>query len=400
MISVDEALERLLEGVEPLGGVDDIPLHEALGRVLAEDLIAKRTQPSFDASAMDGYALRAEDLSDPGKSVAVVGESAAGRAFERAIVPGEAVRIFTGAPVPAGADTILVQEDAERLPDGRLKATSALRANLHIRRAGADFSEGQLLLSAGTLLRPGALALAASGGYPVLPVRERPRVAILATGDELVPPGAPVGPSQIVASNGYGVAAIVRAAGGEALDYGIAPDDPEVIGQRVQRGLDEGVDILVTIGGVSVGDHDHIGEVYAAKGVELGFWKVAMRPGKPIMTGRLGKTRLIGLPGNPASSLVSSTLFLKPLIERLAGRSARQGLQKGRLGAPVRANGARSDFIRATTTEVDGEVRVFPLDRQDSSLLSVYAEASALLMRPISAAAAEAGEPCLYLPLD
>ena len=400
LISVDAAYRLLLQDAAPIGRTEELPLGLAAGRVLASDLVALRTQPSFDASAMDGYAVRSADLASGPMPLRLIGEAAAGRAFDGAVGPGETVRIFTGAPVPAGADAILVQEDATVDPSGRILPGKTVVERQHVRFAGVDFREGDALLRGGMFLSPGAVALAASGGHPTVMVRRRPRVAILATGDELVPPGVTPGPAQIVASNGFGVAAMVAAAGGEALDYGIAPDDRAAIGARLDQALVDGADIVVTIGGASVGDHDLVGSVFAARGVMLDFWKVAMRPGKPLMAGRLDDMRIVGLPGNPASSMVASLLFLAPLVSRLAGRADGARYQNGTLGADVPENGERTDFVRSVVTIAeDGTTTVTPLPRQDSSLLSIYAHAQGLLVRPPGAAPAATGEPCRYVPL-
>ena len=394
---VEDALADLLEGVGALTGTESVPLRLAAGRVLARDVIALRTQPDFDASAMDGYALRAEDAAD-GRLLTLIGEAQAGRAFEGTVGSGQAVRIFTGAPVPAGADTVLIQENAERV-EGDVRATVVPSKGANIRPLGNDFSAGETLVSAGSRLTAGMVALAASGGHPALDVLRRPRVAILATGDELVEPGQPVGPSQIVASNGYGVAALVEANGGDVLDLGIAPDDLDAIGARLDEAVAAGVDIFVSIGGASVGDHDLAAKAFASRGVSLDFWKVAMRPGKPIMAGRLGPAMIVGLPGNPASSMVAATVFLRPLVRRLAGLPD-AGFRKGRLGRNVPANDDRAEFVRSRIEGAEGEVVIVPLSRQDSSLLSIYARAEALLLRPANAAAARTGDDCLYLPLD
>nr|WP_245197578.1 gephyrin-like molybdotransferase Glp [Jiella mangrovi] len=400
MISVEDARERLVVAAEPIRRTVAVSLCEAAGRVLAEDVVAKRTQPGFDASAMDGYALRAADTAAPFHPLAVIGESAAGRAFSGKVGPGEAVRIFTGAPVPEGADAILIQEDAERTADGALLPKEAVSPSQHIRPAGVDFSAGGILVKAGTLLSPGAVALAASGGHPRLTVLDRPKVAVLATGDELVSPGEAVGPSQIVASNSYGVAALVEASGGVVVDCGIAKDDEDEIAGHLDRALSEGCDCFVTIGGASVGDHDLIGKVFSARKVEMAFLKVAMRPGKPLMAGRIGAMRLVGLPGNPASSMVAATLFLAPLVARLAGRPDRPMARRAILGADIPENGPRTDFMRSQTAlGEDGSLVVTPLSRQDSSLLSIYAAAQVLLMRPPHAPAARAGEPCQVVDL-
>ncbi|MEC5321632.1 molybdopterin molybdotransferase MoeA [Aurantimonas sp. A3-2-R12] len=401
LLPVEEAYRRLVGSAVPLTRTEQLPLLQAAGRVLAEDVLARRTQPSFDASAMDGYAVRAVDVQSPFETLRVVGESAAGRAFDGQVGIGEAARIFTGAPVPQGADAILIQEDARVVVDGTVRPTVSLEPGQFIRAAGIDFAAGETLLTRGALLTPGAIALAASCGYPALTVLARPKVAILATGDELVLPGEPLGPSQLVASNPYGVAAMVVGAGGDAIDCGIAGDDVATIDARLSDSIRDRADVFVTIGGASVGDHDLVGKVFANRGVGLDFWKVAMRPGKPLMAGRLGDLTIVGLPGNPASSMVAARLFLIPLVRRLAGFPDRQLYRHGLLGAPMPENGLRTDFVRSRLeAREDGVVRVIPLPRQDSSLLSTYAQADALLVRPSSAAPASAGEACRYVVLD
>ncbi|RFC64242.1 molybdopterin molybdenumtransferase MoeA [Fulvimarina endophytica] len=400
LLPVEEARRRVLEGAGPVSRTESVPLRASRGRVLAVDLAARRSQPGFDASAMDGYAVRAADAAT-GSILAVLGEAAAGHGWEGSVGEGEALRIFTGAPLPAGADAILIQEDTEPAGEGRIRVTESPAPAAHIRRAGIDFAEGAILMRAGTRLTSGAVALAASGGYPDLQVLARPRIAILATGDELVLPGDALGPHQIVASNTFGIAALVEENGGEVLDCGIAPDDESAIAARFDEAYEAGADVFVTIGGASVGDHDLVGKVFADRGVELDFWKVAMRPGKPFMAGRKGAMRIAGLPGNPASSLVAATLFLAPLVRRLAGLADRPFTREGVLRADMPANGARANFVRAVFEGEDeaGRPRLLPLGKQDSSLLSVYARADGLLMRPVDAPAAKAGDPCLYVPL-
>jgi molybdopterin molybdotransferase len=401
LLSVDAAFALLMEGAAAIEGTESLALHDAHGRILAADLVALRTQPAFAASAMDGYALRAADADATLVPLSVIGESAAGRAFDGSLGPGEAVRIFTGAPVPAGADAILIQENADRLSPDKVLPLEPAVTGRHIRKAGADFSAGDVLLEGSTRLTAGAVALAASGGYPRVTVRRRPRVAILATGDELVLPGESVGPSQIVASNSYGVTAMVAATGAEALDYGIAHDDAEEIGGFLDRARAENVDIFVTIGGASVGDHDLVGQVFASRGVALDFWKVAMRPGKPLMAGRFGPMRLVGLPGNPASSMVAATLFLKPLVAALAGFPRIPIYRDAVLGADMPENDLRADFIRARLGHSHAVTPIVtPFGRQDSSLLSIYAHADVLLLREPFAPAAKAGDPCRYIVLD
>lgn len=400
LLPVEDAYARILAGAEPIDRVEMVPLRAARGRVLAEDIVAKRTQPGFDASAMDGYAVRAEDAA-AGSLLRVVGESAAGHGWSGSIGKGEALRIFTGAPMPDAADTVLIQEDTEPAGDGAISLSQAPLRGDHIRKAGVDFVEGARLLTSGTVLSVGAVSLAASGGHPELPVRARPKIAILATGDELVLPGETVGPHQIVASNTFGIAALVEEAGGEVLNCGIARDNQEDIVAHFDHALESGADVFVTIGGASVGKHDLVGKVFASRDVDLDFWKVAMRPGKPFMAGRKGAMRIAGLPGNPASSLVAATLFLAPLIRRLAGFPDRPLYHEGFLGEAMPQNGARANFVRAVFDGYDGtRPRLRPLGKQDSSLLSVYAKADALLMRPVDAPAANAGDPCRYIAID
>jgi molybdopterin molybdotransferase len=400
LLPVEDALERLLQGAEPVRETEDVPLRMAAGRVLAKAVIARRTQPDFDASAMDGYAVRAEDV-HPGKPLRLIGASAAGKAFEGRVGPGESVRIFTGAPVPAGADAVLIQENTTRPDEALVVPTQAIAPASHIRPAGNDFREGGTLVEVGTPLGAGTIALAASGGHPSLTVLRRPRVAVLATGDELVQPGEPVGPSQIVASNTYGIMALAEANGAEVIDLGIAPDDMGALTTRVEEAVRQDADILVTIGGASVGDHDLVSRALEASGVSLDFWKVAMRPGKPLMAGRRGAMRILGLPGNPASSMVTATLFLRPLLRRLASLDDAPGFRDGILAMDLPANDHRAEFMRARVEIGIGErPTIRPLPRQDSSLLSIYANANALLLRPANAPVASAGEECRYLPLD
>ena len=401
LLPVDEAVARMLADAGP-AGVEEVALGAAHGRVLATDLSATRTQPPFDASAMDGYAVRAADLATLPVELEVIGTAPAGRAFAGDVGPGQAVRIFTGAPVPAGADAILIQENTEPAGPGRVRALVPVSAGRHIRRAGVDFTAGQVGLIAGTRLDFRALSLAAAMNHGQVAVVRRPLVAILATGDELVPPGSPVGPDQIVASNHVGIAALVERAGGVALDLGIAADDRQAIAGRIRAAREAGADIIVTLGGASVGDHDLVKPVLEAEGCGLDFWKIAMRPGKPLMFGRLGGARVLGLPGNPVSSLVTGLLFLTPLVRALAGGGrAPVADQAAVLGADVAENDGRRDYLRATLS-LDGEGRrvATPLTKQDSSLLSVLARADALLVREVRAPAARAGDPCRIIPFS
>ncbi|MCT8999489.1 molybdopterin molybdotransferase MoeA [Chelativorans intermedius] len=398
LIPVDEALERVLEGLAPLDH-ETVPLAEAAGRVLAAPLTARRTQPPFDASAMDGYAVRAADVAQAPAVLAVIGESAAGRRFAGKVGSGEAVRIFTGAPVPAGADTILIQENTERLEDGRITATAGVAAGRHIRRAGLDFRAGETVLEQGRVLDPAALSLAAAAGHAVLPVVRRPLVAIIATGDELVPPGGEPGPDQIVASNSCGIAALASLDGARVLDLGIVPDERQAIAAALRQALAAGSDIVVTLGGASVGDHDLVHQALDSEGARLSFWKIAMRPGKPMMYGRLEAARVLGLPGNPVSALVCAHLFLRPAIARLCSRLFTPDLRQAELAAPMEATGGRRDYVRATVTAGPRGLVATPFQIQDSSMLSTLAAANALIVREAGAPASEAGARCQVLML-
>ncbi|TKT79386.1 gephyrin-like molybdotransferase Glp [Aquamicrobium sp. LC103] len=398
LLPVDEALSRLLEGASPLPA-EAVAIADAGGRVLAEDVKALRTQPPFDASAMDGYAVRADDISRVPARLAMIGESVAGRRFHGVVGEGEAVRIFTGAPVPEGADTVLLQEDARSIEEGVVETLEATRCGRNIRRAGLDFQIGETLLEAGRTLDPIALSLAAAANHPRLSVVRKPLVAILATGDELVPPGVEPGPDQIVASNVFGVAAIARSAGADVLDLGIAPDREEAIAATVGEALSAKADVVVTLGGASVGDHDLVRGVLTGLGMELSFWKIAMRPGKPLMSGRIGGHRVLGLPGNPVSSLVCAHLFLKPLVARLGGLAAEADIRDAVLSLPMKANDHRQDYVRAHVEPRDGKLVATPFSQQDSSMLKTMASANALIVRAPQAEAANAGDSCRVLLL-
>lgn len=397
LLPVDEALKRLLSGVAALES-EQVPLAQAAGRILSASLAARRTQPPFDASAMDGYAVRAADVA-VGARLTVVGEAPAGRGFRGEIGPGEALRIFTGAPVPKGADTILIQENARVDDAGGIEVTETVAPGRHIRHAGLDFEEGDILLETGRSLDPAALSLAASANHAVLEVVRRPLVAIFATGDELVPPGHAPGPDQIVASNAYGVAAIAERHGAGVLDLGIVPDRREAIADAILDALARKADIVVTLGGASVGDHDLVREVLGDNGMELDFWKIAMRPGKPLMFGRFGHVRVLGLPGNPVASLVCSHLFLAPLIARLGGRAHAADIREARLGRAMAANDRRQDYVRAKVEfGADGPVAT-PFPIQDSSMLRTLADAEGLIIRAPFAPESAAGAPCRVMML-
>lgn len=387
LISVDEAVARLLSGAAPLPA-ETVPLTDAAYRALAAPIAALRTQPPFPAAAMDGYAFRAE----PGRTgFAVVGESAAGRGFLGEVSSGQAVRIFTGAPVPKGADTVVMQENVTARADGNIDLNEAPVPGKHVRKRGLDFLEGDIVLPSGRILDPAALSLAAACGHPRLAVVRRPHVVIIATGDELVAPGTIAGPDQIVASNGYGTAALARKHGAEVSDYGIAPDQKPLIQAAIERAMTDGADIIVTLGGASVGDHDLIRPVLSDLGVALDFWQIAMRPGKPLMFGKNGNTYILGLPGNPVSSLVCGQLFLAPLISALSGQPFAQDIKSARLAAPMRENDHRQDYVRAEVSVSAQGLSAAPFPMQDSSMLTTLANASGLIIRPPGAPAAAAG---------
>ncbi|WP_367714790.1 gephyrin-like molybdotransferase Glp [Nitratireductor sp. GISD-1A_MAKvit] len=399
LLPVDEALERLLEGVKALPG-EVVAIEDAGDRVLAGPLVAKRTQPPFDASAMDGYAVRAADVEFPHKTVLrVIGESAAGKRFEGRVADGEAVRIFTGAPVPPGADTILIQENARPVEDGRIEATESVAAGRHIRKAGLDFRTDDTVLEQGRLLNPASIGLAAAAGHASVEVTERPLVAILATGDELVRPGETCGPDQIVASNGYAIAALSRSEGARILDLGIVGDELPAITAAIRAAGDAGAHVLVTLGGASVGARDLVRQALVDAGVSLDFWKIAMRPGKPLMAGRREGMRVLGLPGNPVSSLVCAHLFLRPLVARLGQRRYTPDLRSAVLATPLRENDERRDYIRAAVAAGPDGLIATPFTLQDSSMLTTLAAANALIVREPGAAAASAGARCRVLML-
>ncbi len=380
MIPVAEAVSRIAGAFEPLPA-ERVALADACGRVLAEDVISRTTQPPFDVSAMDGYAVRAADVSEAPVTLKQIGAVPAGQHFEGSVGPGETVRIYTGSRLPDGADTIVIQEDTETQGDEITILQAAQKGN-YVRPAGLDFSAGDVGLTAGLRLTPRAIGYAASMNHPALSVRRRPRVAILATGDEIVMPGAPIGPNQIVSSNSHALAAAVQTYGGEPFNLGIAPDERQQL-KTMAEGA-RGADILVTTGGASVGDHDLVQSVLGEIGFKLDFWKIAMRPGKPLIFGSIGDTRVLGLPGNPVSTLVCALIFLRPAIFRLLGL-ADTGLTElsVRVDRDLGANDERQDYLRATLkTAEDGELTVTPFKRQDSSMISLLVQSEALILRP------------------
>ena len=401
LLSVAEACKLVLADAKPLP-TEQVPLAEAYGRVLATDLAALRTQPPADVSAMDGYAVRAVDIATTPTRLAVIGEVAAGRPFEREVRTGEAARIFTGGVMPRGTDTVVIQELTKR--DGDLVLIErGETSGRNIRREGLDFRAGEVALSAGRHLGPRQLALAAVMNHASVPVHRRPRVGILATGDELVPPGAAPGPGQIVYSNGFALSAIVRAEGADTIDLGIAPDRFDATIAAVRRAREERADVLVTTGGASVGDHDFVHKALAAAGMALSFWKVAMRPGRPLMHGRLDGMQVLGLPGNPVSSFVCATLFLVPLLRILAGRiDITPPIEEAVLGSALPQNDERADYLRAVLARrsEDGVRVATAFPKQDSSMLLPLAHADCLIIREPFAPATEAGSPCTILNLQ
>src|ERR1700736_601957 len=396
---VADALAAILEGSQPMPE-EMVALEAAHHRVLARDVAARRTQPPQAMSAMDGYAVRAADASNVAARLKVIGEVAAGRPFDKTVGAGEAVRVVTGGVIPEGADAVIIQEDTVA-EGGGITITEAAVAGRHIRPAGVDFRQGDVLLAGGIRLTDRDLSLAAGMNYPELAVRRRPKVAILATGDELVMPGSTPGPGQIVYSNGYALRALARAEGADTIDLGIAADTVEATTLGIRRARDSGADILITTGGASVGDHDLVKQSLEAEGVAMAFGRIAMRPGKPMMHGRLGAMRVIGLPGNPVSSYVCGFLFLVPLIRALSGRKAiHHPRETALLGRDIGANDLREDYLRARLKRrADGALIATPVDHQDSSLLGNLAAARALVIRAPFAPAAAADSLCDILRL-
>jgi len=393
MISLDEALSLIRNRIEPLAS-EAITIGEARGRWLAAPVIATRTQPPFDASAMDGYAVRAADLSGMMVSLKLAGESAAGHSSERKLGPGEAFRISTGAPMPAGADQVVIQENCTRKA-ASIHTSEASLPGKHIRRAGLDFKIGDKLLEPVRRLSASAISLAASSGQVALAVSRQPIVGILSTGDELVEIGEPARPDQIINSLAPGLTALVREWGGQPHYLGIAKDDPADVRDKLAA-IGE-LDLLVTIGGASVGDHDHLRRVFAEQGGDLIFEKIAIKPGKPTWFGTLGKTHVIGLPGNPVSAHVMAQLCLKPAMDRLLGVHAPATFCEATLGVELPANGERENMIRARHDPSTGLIA--PLVKQDSSALSALMLSNALIRRPANAGPAASGETVEFLPL-
>ncbi|MCV6546150.1 MAG: molybdopterin molybdotransferase MoeA [Cohaesibacter sp.] len=399
LMKVEDALESLLKGVTKTKA-ENVSLSKAVGRTLAQDLKANRNQPPFDASAMDGYAVKSDNIRELPTKLQVVGEVPAGHSFPDEIHNWEAVRIFTGAPVPQGADAILIQENAER--DGAfVNVLEPVKKGQFIRPAGLDFKEGEITLEKGSSLTPRKVALAASMNYAHIPVLTKPKVAILATGDELVPPGATPAQDQIISSNNFGVAGQAEQLGAQTLNLGIAKDNKAEIAAKIQEAQDWGADILVTIGGASVGDHDLVQDVLKEAGMDLNFWRIAMRPGKPLMAGKIGSMQVIGLPGNPVSSMVCAHIFLSPLIRAMLGQSEPQPSHRVTLASDLPENDQRQDYLRAKLQkdEQSDQWIAHPFSKQDSAMMARFADADCLIIRPPFAPAAKQGERCKILIL-
>jgi molybdopterin molybdotransferase len=399
LVSVADALARVLDGVTPLLA-ESAPLQQAHGRVLAADVAALRTQPPEDLSAMDGYAVRSADVQTVPVTLDVIGEVSAGHPFAGRIDNGQAARIFTGGVVPPGADTIVIQENTTR--DGnRVTVTTGSPPKKHIRIAGLDFKQGEVLLPRGRRLTDRDLMLAAAMNHPSLPVHRHPRVAVLGTGDELKPPGSNPGPGEIIFSNGYALIAMVRAEGADVIDLGVVPDKIDATIAAIRRARNEGADILLTSGGASVGEYDLVQKSLTAEGMHLAFWKIAMRPGRPLMNGRLAGMHVLGVPGNPVSAFVCTLLFTIPLIRRLAGRADLQSPpESATLGVDLPANDERADYLRSTLTQSpDGRLVASPFLTQDSSMIATLAKADCLVIREPYALPARAGSACAILKL-
>lgn len=396
LMPVAEALARVLADTQPLG-IEEVALSDAQGRVLAEDVTALRTQPPADVSAMDGYAVRAEDIATAPAMLTVIGEVAAGHPFAGRVEKGQAARIFTGGVLPDGADTVVIQELTRRDGDKVTVEKTAVKGR-NVRYAGIDFKQSEVLLAKGRALTDRDLMLAAAMNHPRLRVHRRPVVAVLGTGDELVMPGGEPGPGQIVYSNGFALTALARAAGAEVIDLGVARDTLDDIGARIRKAREAKVDILLTSGGASVGDHDLVQKALKAEGLDLSFWRVALRPGRPMMHGRLGAMHVLGVPGNPVSSYVCTFLFLLPLLRKLSGRSdIETPPESAILGRDLPANDERADYLRATLESgPDGPIAT-PVRNQDSSLMAPLSQAGCLLIREPQAPAAKAGSRCRIL---
>ena len=396
LLPVDEALKAILARV-PAVTAESVALGDAAGRVLAAPLVAQHDQPPFDASAMDGYAVRAADVSD-GIWLDVIGTSQAGAGFSGAVGNKQAVRTFTGAPMPAGADTVIMQEEAVREGD-RVRFTAPARLGHSVRPKGNDFATGRLLLPAGTRLTPMQIAVAAAANAGTLSVARRPHIALAATGDELVLPGSPLGPDQIVASNSFGLAAMLAPYAEFITDHGIIPDDVGILRTRLAAALADEPDFLITTGGASVGEHDLVQDVFKELGVTLDFWRINMRPGKPLMFGTRGRTLVFGLPGNPVSAMVTALVFIKPALRAFLGY-AEPGPWTLPLAAPTPPNTARRHYMRARLAHTPTGPMAEPISQTDSGHTSSLAAADLLIIQPEHDPGRSAGTLVDVFPID
>lgn len=398
MISLDEALERILTFADPLD-IEVVDLHSAANRVVAAPVVARHSQPPFDASAMDGYAVRGEEVR-AGTTLEMIGTSKAGEGFDGEIGPGECTRIFTGAPMPAGADTVVMQEKTAPRKT-KIMIVEDIVPGQSVRKKGNDFNEGEAVLNVGDSLNPAAIALAAAANHAALDVYRKPNVTLLATGDELAMPGEELGPDQIIASNSSSLSALMAPLAGVVDDIGIVPDDVDYLTAILRTALESDTDVIITTGGASVGDHDIVQPVLKSLGVEMDFWRIAMRPGKPLMFGKMGQKLVFGLPGNPVSAIVTATVVLLPALRALSGAKNPLGTRlRLPLGAPLPSNGPRRHFMRANIlTKDDGISAVYPVLETDSAHLTSLAQANALLIHNEDADALKTGELAEVIPL-
>ena len=397
LLPVEEALIRILDGVNPLAK-ETIKLDQAMGRVLVRSIKARRDQPPFAASAMDGYAVRFADLEVLPATLKLAGTSAAGHACKRPLKPGQAIRILTGAPLPKGADTIVIQENTTR-QSATIQVDEATPFAKNIRKRGLDFAKGDLLVTTGMQLSARDIGLLAAGNNPTVLTYRKPKVVLFTTGDELVLPGQRPRADQIISSNSHALEAMAKHFGADVVNLGIIKDNLKFTVSAIRKGL--GADVLLTTGGASVGDHDYVQEAFKACGVKIGFWKIALRPGKPFMYGRKGKQHVLGLPGNPVSALVCARLFLKPLLDALQGLPPEDVATTARLGTAMTANDSRQDYVRAKLEIApDGSRTATPFNKQDSSMQRTFRDAHCLIIRAPNAPEAAAGTLIPILNLD
>lgn len=398
LLPVADALSAILKNLPPLD-TERVALDDASGRILAEDLTAKLANPPFSASAMDGYAVRATDIQKAGTKLKVIGEAAAGHEFTDTASAGDAVRIFTGAPLPTGTDTIVIQENTERDEELVTISETAPRGNF-VREKGSDFAEGETLLFKGEILHPRLLNLAAAMNHGILPVIRKPKVAIIATGDELILPGNKPTQDQVICSTPFGLEAMIKNAGATPIKMGIAGDSLEALNESLRRSAD--ADIVVTIGGASAGDHDLVQQALKNIGVEMNFWKINMRPGKPLMFGKRDQQRYLGVPGNPVSAMVCAAIFLRPLIKSMLGQNPAQDNQlTGTLAAPLEANGGRQHYMRAQmASSSEGKLTITPAQTQDSAMQRTLARSNCLIVRKPKAPEANPGDEVNIIPID